>query len=217
MNQEKKEMLTQFHRQNIIKAAEMLFFEKGVVKTTMDDVAKEAGYSKATLYVYFKSKDEIYDTITCQSMLILKERLEKVILSDKGAAKRYYAVCYTLVDFQEKYPLYFESILGEIRVDADAIQSKSILRDIFLAGEEINEIIMKFISEGIQEGILQEDLKLPQTVFILWSSISGIIRMADQKKHYFETILQIPKKEFLQYSFDILLNSILKNKNINGF
>ena len=35
--------------------------EKGIALTTMDDISKEAGYSKSTVYVYFKSKDEIYN------------------------------------------------------------------------------------------------------------------------------------------------------------
>lgn len=55
----KKQALTEFHRGSILAAAERLFAEKGTEKTTMDDIAREAEYSKATLYVYFQSKEEI--------------------------------------------------------------------------------------------------------------------------------------------------------------
>ena len=68
MIESKKEALALFHRQNILAAAEKLFLAKGFDKTTMDDVAKEAQYSKATLYVYFKSKDEILNYLTLESM-----------------------------------------------------------------------------------------------------------------------------------------------------
>ena len=47
------------HRSNIASAASMLFMKKGITVTSMDDIAKAAGYSKATLYVYFKNKEEI--------------------------------------------------------------------------------------------------------------------------------------------------------------
>lgn len=40
-------------------AASALFSEKGITATSMDDIAKAAGYSKATLYVYFENKEEI--------------------------------------------------------------------------------------------------------------------------------------------------------------
>lgn len=59
----KKQALTEFHRGSILAAAERLFAEKGTEKTTMDDIAREAEYSKATLYVYFQSKEEIINAI----------------------------------------------------------------------------------------------------------------------------------------------------------
>lgn len=39
------------HREKIVSAASVLFMEKGIAQTSMDDIAKAAGYSKATLYV----------------------------------------------------------------------------------------------------------------------------------------------------------------------
>ena len=54
-----KEALQQFHKDMISCAADRLFQCNGFDKTTMDDIAREADYSKATLYVYFKSKDQI--------------------------------------------------------------------------------------------------------------------------------------------------------------
>ena len=33
-----------------------IYMEKGIAQTSMDDIAKAAGYSKATLYVYFENK-----------------------------------------------------------------------------------------------------------------------------------------------------------------
>ena len=47
------------HRKNISIVAEKLFMEKGINNTSMNDIARESGYSKATLYVYFKNKEEL--------------------------------------------------------------------------------------------------------------------------------------------------------------
>ena len=46
------------HRKNISGAAEQLFMKMGIENTSMNDIAKESGYSKATLYVYFKNKEK---------------------------------------------------------------------------------------------------------------------------------------------------------------
>lgn len=43
----------------IINAAEDVFTKKGFGEARMDDIAEETGLSKATLYLYFKSKDDL--------------------------------------------------------------------------------------------------------------------------------------------------------------
>jgi AcrR family transcriptional regulator len=53
-NQQVKE-----RRESIINTAQALFLEKGIVNTTMLDIAREAHISKVTLYRYFPSRDPI--------------------------------------------------------------------------------------------------------------------------------------------------------------
>jgi len=45
--------------EKILKGAEELFFKYGVRSVTMDDIAKNLGMSKKTIYQYYKEKDEI--------------------------------------------------------------------------------------------------------------------------------------------------------------
>ena len=75
----KKQALTEFHRGSILAVAERLFAEKGTERTTMDDIAREAEYSKATLYVYFQSKEEIINAILLSGMLLLKKKIQEAI------------------------------------------------------------------------------------------------------------------------------------------
>jgi len=46
-------------KDQIVKAAEQVFTQKGFSDARMDDIAGETGLSKGTLYLYFKSKDEL--------------------------------------------------------------------------------------------------------------------------------------------------------------
>ncbi len=50
-------------KNKIIKAAIKIFTEKGYHGSTMDEIAKEVGVSKATLYTYFKGKEDILKVI----------------------------------------------------------------------------------------------------------------------------------------------------------
>lgn len=55
--------LTEERRQAIISAAAQLFQEIGYERASMDAVAKRVGGSKATLYNYFSSKEELFETV----------------------------------------------------------------------------------------------------------------------------------------------------------
>ncbi len=54
-------------KQRIIDTAASLFHRKGYVSTTLDDVARELGISKAALYHYVGSKDELLSIIYTQA------------------------------------------------------------------------------------------------------------------------------------------------------
>ena len=63
-------------KNKIIQAAVKIFSQKGFHKSTMDEIAKEVGVSKGTLYTYFKSKEEILKEIwklNNQNILDLKK------------------------------------------------------------------------------------------------------------------------------------------------
>lgn len=65
-------------RQAILEAAYELFREKGFEKTSVAEINARAGGSKATIYSYFRSKEEIF--VEC--MFALAERYLEVTLSD---------------------------------------------------------------------------------------------------------------------------------------
>src|SRR4051812_1964259 len=50
-------------KERILKGAEELFFRYGIKSITMDDIAKELGMSKKTIYQFYKDKDEVVHTL----------------------------------------------------------------------------------------------------------------------------------------------------------
>jgi AcrR family transcriptional regulator len=47
-------------KERFLTAAERLFLQNGFEKTSADEVAKEAGFTKRTLYQYFESKEDLF-------------------------------------------------------------------------------------------------------------------------------------------------------------
>jgi TetR/AcrR family transcriptional regulator, cholesterol catabolism regulator len=63
-------------RRDILRSAAMLFDQSGFNAVTMDDIAREVGLAKPTLYYYFRSKDDILYELSHSAIVALIERLE---------------------------------------------------------------------------------------------------------------------------------------------
>src|SRR5256885_6429797 len=56
----KKDVVTEFRTAGILEAARKVFAKKGFHDATVDDVANAAGVAKGTVYLYYRSKQDVY-------------------------------------------------------------------------------------------------------------------------------------------------------------
>jgi AcrR family transcriptional regulator len=56
----KQEVVSEFRCNEILDAARKIFAKKGFADATMDEIAATCGLAKGTLYLYFKSKRDVY-------------------------------------------------------------------------------------------------------------------------------------------------------------
>ena len=71
-------------KKNIIDGALRVFKICGIEKTTMDQIAHESGFGKATLYYYYGSKDEVFIDIMVKGWKDLWEGIETLIIEENG-------------------------------------------------------------------------------------------------------------------------------------
>lgn len=209
MGEKRQQDRIRYNKSNILDTAKQLFTEKGIEQTTMADIAKTADYSKSTIYVYFKSKEEIYHHIILEYMITLRDGLKECLGKYTGAIECYYEICNVLMELHDSNPLFFEGLLARIEMSEDAIANEPVLGEIYTVGEDVNGIIETFIQNGIAEKVIRSDIKIIPTVFMMWASICENIIIAENKKEYFASRMQMSKQEYLKYSFETLLQSIL--------
>lgn len=63
----------------LLEAALDLFVERGFAATRLDDVAKCAGVSKGTLYLYFSSKEELFKAVVRENILPMIGEAEEIV------------------------------------------------------------------------------------------------------------------------------------------
>lgn len=201
------------HRENIASAASALFMEKGIAATSMDDISKVAGYSKATLYVYFENKEEIVGILVLNSMKKLYDYISSALVQQETTKARYDFICQGLVKYQEEFPFYFKMVLDKINIDFESHDYLPEEKETYQIGEEINEKIKHFLLSGMEKGDLRSDLEIMPAIFNFWGMLSGIIQLAANKEEYIKKSMGLSKKQFLEYGFSLIYYSIATRRD----
>jgi AcrR family transcriptional regulator len=84
----KQQVVSEFRRTEIVDAARTVFARRGFAQGIMDEIAKEAGVAKGTLYLYFRSKTEIYKAVLDHDMKTLKASTLDRIDAAKGLKEK---------------------------------------------------------------------------------------------------------------------------------
>lgn len=188
------------HQNRIAEKALVLFAKQGIENTKMDEIAAAVGYGKATLYVYFKNKEDIVSFLALQSMEKLRSALSMAMEKEGSVKETFFELCNALVTFQEEYPTFFERSLQYIQVQKG--EEKSYLGQAYKIGEEINQIVISYLQKGIASGDLKPVENYFTTIFLLWGMIAGIIKLAAEKEEYLLLAGNMTKKEFLRTGFE---------------
>jgi AcrR family transcriptional regulator len=69
----KTDVVTDFRRAQVIAAARERFSKHGLAGTTMDGIAQAAGVAKGTVYLYYKSKEDIFRQILEEDLQNLQD------------------------------------------------------------------------------------------------------------------------------------------------
>ncbi|MNI57714.1 Bacterial regulatory protein, tetR family [compost metagenome] len=179
----------------------------------MDDVAKQAEFSKRTVYMYFNSKEQLYFEIMIKGYKLLLERVEAELpeVSRGGNAldtlRGFGALLY---DFSRRYPEYFAAIVEYETAEADfnkAIASES-LQECYALGERMTAHLADTLQRGVVEGALREDLDVDRTTLVLWASVIGVLMTVRKKENYLHNVRQTSADELVGAAFEMLLRAI---------
>jgi AcrR family transcriptional regulator len=151
-------------RNQIIKAAAQLFHRFGYGKTSLDDIAREAGLGKGTIYYYFESKEDIFFEVAKFHAeefynLLLKSIAEQDNFKDKFSL----AIRLPIKLVYEHTPIFIDAIKNLPRnylhkVDEFRIANK----------QRMIDILKGVMSYGYEEKIITEEItseKIVQVIF----------------------------------------------------
>jgi len=205
---ERKEREKQLRKQQILEAAKKVFSSKGYNNTTMEEIANEAELSPGTLYLYFKSKEELNASISIEVLRFLDKKMNEVsAMEELNSLERLKALEDALYDVYKFDP---QTLLNVFQLQAGkTLQNLSpeILNEIKKSSRNSVFALAKICEDGIKEGIFinRHPIALAD---VIWSTFSGVIIWEDSKK-----ILNDEKnflKQTLKVAFEIIARGITK-------
>ena len=205
---ERKEREKEQRKNDIIDAAERMFFSKGIAATTMDDIAEEAELSKGTIYLYFKSKEDLYLAIHYRGLHILKTMFEETVQQCKTGLEKVYSIGMAYYRFYKEHTDYFNALLYYESRELNLNDIDSMAFQCDHKGVDALNVLIEAIKIGINDGSIRPDIDPAKTAAILWGQTSGLIQLVHLRGDHLHSCHKICKEELLHYSFELIRYSL---------
>lgn len=152
--------------QQIIEAAVRVFARNGYYNSRVSDIAKEAGIASGTIYLYFKTKDEILVTLFREKMAEFVATVRKAIAAEPDAVAK----------LRRLIGLHFK-LLEDHSEMAEVVQVELRQGQKFFRGASANEVsgyfdlISSVLEEGIAAGVFRNDLPIKTVRKVLFGAM----------------------------------------------
>jgi AcrR family transcriptional regulator len=170
----KQKVVAEFRRSEILAAATKVFATKGFVATRMEDIAKAARLAKGTLYLYFQSKDAIYQATVQQAVTKLAALTEERVRKESDLAGKLAAFISVRIAFWNEQQQLYRIILSINRQEQHRKRSIASQKEVVL-------YLQSMFADAAKAG------EIPNQDFLAtaWTTIDAI-RGVNERRTYSE-------------------------------
>lgn len=196
----KQEQRAEETKQAILTAAGKLFAEHGFDAVTMRQIAKQAGCSHTTIYIYFKDKEALLHELSMPPLLSLKEHFEQINQQiDGSATSRLHKLCHEFIRFclhnRNMYTVIFSTKAGRVDEKQPALEINALRNELFSQ-------LMHALQQCL--GMEQDDERLLDFSRILFYALHGIVGTYTHSEESVEALYNR-----LHHTFDKTIDVIL--------
>ena len=204
---ERKERERQQRRDEIIQAAEKVFFSRGFALATMDDIAEQAELSKGTLYLYFKCKEDLHMAVALQSIRLLKSVTLKASEGEGNALEKLGRMGRSVVAFSRSEPDRMKAIMALEEMEPHSLHVSTSDVQNLIYRESPVETVITLVEQGVAENLVRSDIPTLLIAHTLWMTVLSVVRFVTMKSGLIE-VLELTQDEILESHFEMVLNGI---------
>mgnify|MGYP005832075005 CR=1 FL=1 len=200
----RKEREKEKRRNDIINAAEKLFFSRGYENVTMDDIAKETELARGTLYLYFKNKEDIYVSVAIRAAKIVNQVFKECYPREKIGILKLRSLIQAYYKFYKDYPGYYAAyyhsgMFGQ--ADSPGLEElRKIRMDSF-------NIVVDSVRLGMKDGTVRKDINPVGSTLVMLFSTNNVINLAPVAHIYMKTY-GIGQDGLFDITLDMMIRSI---------
>jgi len=192
----------------IINIAEKIFFMKGFVRTTMDEIASELEFTKPALYRYFKSKEDLYYAVVLRGSNILDKMMMDAVALEKTGLEKIMATGVVYCKFYKKYPHYCSLMIQSRNIIPEGKECIN-FQELEKQGHNYLKIMCDAIELGKNDGTIRTDIDTFMTALYLVESTIAVMKVSETMGEVMETMGE-NNQEFIIHSLDLMRHSLEK-------
>lgn len=150
----------------ILSSAIKIFGKKGFQNATIAEIAKDANVGDATIYEYFKNKEDLLLAIPVEITRELIPQINDHMMGIKGAFNKLRKFIWWWLNYIEKNPGYGSIVLLELKTSKTYVFTEA-----YQAARNFYQIVLDIIKEGQEEGTIKKEIN----VFLARSICVGAI------------------------------------------
>jgi AcrR family transcriptional regulator len=209
---ERKEREKEARKEEILDAAEKVFFEKGLLMATMDEIAGLAELGKSTLYLYYKSKEDLYLAV----MMRGSERLYELFSASTSTGEPTLKLIKNLGDayyeFFKAHRNYFRMYYFFENEEMHKQVSEEMKGKCYQNDRRIWDIVVGLIRKAVEEGLFRSDINPEQTAVILWSNSNGLMRQMDRMGTYWRDGMHVDLEDTLRKANSFVVQGMMTER-----
>jgi len=192
----------------LIDIVQELFFTHGYDGTTVEDIARAAGYTKRSIYLYFKDRDELFLAVVQRGQTLFKQAISDALKNRENNKKNPLIIDIgrAFYRFSLDYPDHFKLLMTyESRLHryynrdelTDDGNFKSQCQNLSF---EYGSLVTSAIEDDIKAGHIKTTLTARQLMLLLWGQIFGVMQIILMRQESFEEAYGIkPEALFEKY------------------
>lgn len=206
---ERKEREKESRKESIIDAAQKVFFEKGLPLATMDEIAETAELAKGTLYLYYRSKEDLYLAVMMRGLVLLRGMFGEVVARQLTVVQTLSELTDTFVRFFEHHRNYFRMFHFFNTPQFHKQVSEEMMTACDRCNQSLWSLATGVIERGKAEGRIRAELSAIEIAVVLWTSASSLMMRIDSQGELFRMKLTVDLEHTLRVSNMLLLESVM--------